>query len=131
MAGSSDEAAHNTGECGCEQSRSLCWRRWHPEEKCAESSVYAPPAPGVDAWPAPPDGVRMTFFGVYCKPLDFPEHWVIRRFFVMEGVDRPVADVVPRIGDTLSSVRRYVAPGSSRVDHPDDDPFLHESWVAP
>lgn len=85
----------------------------------------------MDAWPPAPDGVLMTFFGIYCKPLDFEDHWVIRRFFVFAGVDHPVADVVPRIGDTLASVRRYVTPGSSRVDHPGDDPFLHESWAAP
>jgi len=89
------------------------------------------PEENLDAWPPPPEGAAMTFFGVYCKPLDFPDHWVVRRFFVMEGVDRPVMDVVPRIGDTLVSVRKYVPPGSSRVDDPNDDPFLHEAWVGP
>lgn len=28
IATQADEAAHNTGECGCEESRSLCWKAW-------------------------------------------------------------------------------------------------------
>ena len=34
-----DEANHNTGECGCEASLALCWRRWN-DDVCCERSPY-------------------------------------------------------------------------------------------
>jgi hypothetical protein len=36
-----DEAIHNTGECGCDSSRKLCWRKWN-NNKCCERSPYDP-----------------------------------------------------------------------------------------
>jgi len=34
-----DEEIHNTGECGCEECRSLCWFRWNGN-KCLPRSIY-------------------------------------------------------------------------------------------
>ena len=34
-----DEGIHNTGECGCTSSRSLCWRSWNGN-KCVPVSPY-------------------------------------------------------------------------------------------
>ena len=34
-----DEAWHNTGACGCEESRSLCWYKWNGN-KCLPRSFY-------------------------------------------------------------------------------------------
>lgn len=34
-----DEAWHNTGQCGCQTARSLCWFRWNGN-KCLPRSVY-------------------------------------------------------------------------------------------
>lgn len=41
LAEANDEAIHNTGECGCAYSRTLCWRRWNGDVCCLESP-YAP-----------------------------------------------------------------------------------------
>lgn len=41
IADAHDEVNHNTGECGCTQSRALCWRQWNGDKCCAESP-YAP-----------------------------------------------------------------------------------------
>lgn len=32
-----DEGVHNTGECGCDSSRALCWRSWNGNVCCKES----------------------------------------------------------------------------------------------
>ncbi len=40
LAGILNDAEHNTGECGCETSRSLCWRRWTADGKCCKRSPY-------------------------------------------------------------------------------------------
>lgn len=36
-----DEAIHNTGECGCDESRSLCWFHWNGGF-CLPLSIYDP-----------------------------------------------------------------------------------------
>lgn len=71
----------------------------------------------------------MTMYAIYDRPLDFEDKWVVRRWFVMRGCDKPVADVVPRLADVLAEARRHVPPGLVRVVSPGDDPFLFESWV--
>lgn len=42
IANEHDEGIHNTGECGCETARKLCWQRWNPGGKCYEYSIYDP-----------------------------------------------------------------------------------------
>lgn len=37
IAGVADEADHNTGECGCPKSRTLCWRLWNDNVCCPQS----------------------------------------------------------------------------------------------
>lgn len=39
IANAHDEENHNTGECGCEECRSLCWRLWN-RNVCCERSPY-------------------------------------------------------------------------------------------
>jgi len=36
-----DEGIHNTGECGCEEARGLCWRTWNLDV-CCPLSPYDP-----------------------------------------------------------------------------------------
>jgi hypothetical protein len=42
LANEHDEGIHNTGECGCDEARSLCWRRWAKDNVCRPRSVYDP-----------------------------------------------------------------------------------------
>lgn len=73
------------------------------------------------SWPAAPED----------KPLDFPDHWVVHRWFAMpeEGL---VADVVPRIANTLAEARAHIPSGHTRnIWDRRDDPFLHEAWATP
>jgi hypothetical protein len=32
IANEDDESDHNIGECGCKESRALCWRTWNGNE---------------------------------------------------------------------------------------------------
>jgi len=69
----------------------------------------------------------MVAFAIYHKPLDYPDHWVVRRWFSLSD-GRVVPDVVPRLADTLAEARALVPPGLVRMtDSP--DPFLFESWL--
>jgi len=43
-----DEAAHNTGECGCDEARSLCWWAWNGE-RCLPFSAFDPEMQGPAA----------------------------------------------------------------------------------
>ncbi len=83
----------------------------------------------ADAWPPAPDDAVWVVFAIYCKPLDFENHWVVRRWFAMRGVGL-VADVVPRIANTLAEARRHVPPEHTmNIWNEMDDPFLHEAWA--
>jgi len=42
IANEQDEGIHNTGECGCEVARKLCWRKWHAKNECRQYSIYDP-----------------------------------------------------------------------------------------
>lgn len=48
VANEHDEGIHNTGECGCEESRSLCWRVYNADEHgelCLPLSIYDKDSP--------------------------------------------------------------------------------------
>lgn len=36
IADQDDDGNHNTGECGCKEARSLCWRKWN-NNKCSKN----------------------------------------------------------------------------------------------
>ncbi len=71
----------------------------------------------------------MVVYAVYDRPLDHESHWVVRRWFVMDGKDVPVPDHMPRIADTLDGARRHIPQGLVRLVDVHDDPFLFESWI--
>lgn len=39
-----DEGNHNTGECSCEEARSLCWWAWNGD-RCLPLSIYDKDSP--------------------------------------------------------------------------------------
>jgi hypothetical protein len=47
LATEEDEGAHNTGECGCDVARSLCWFRWNGN-RCLPMSIYDSEAKAVN-----------------------------------------------------------------------------------
>ena len=83
----------------------------------------------ADQW-AELEGHEGSFalFTIYEHPLDYPRHYVVRRWFVEAG--KEVADIVPRIADTLEEVRVFVPDGRVRtLPRSTDDPTVVEVWL--
>jgi len=71
----------------------------------------------------------VELFVIYDHPLDFPEHFVVRRWFVV-GVDQCLPDYVPRIAGTLEDARGYVPDGLVHmVRRRGEDAFIIETWM--
>lgn len=66
----------------------------------------------------------LNLWVVYERPLDHPEHFVVRRWVL----DRPTKDF--RLGRSLREVREFIPPGLHRVPrHPNDDAKIVETWI--
>lgn len=79
-------------------------------------------------WP-PLEGMenKLAMFTIYERPLDFPDRYVVRRWFAC--APEPVPDVVPRLAASLEHARELVPPGLYRQPRQDgDDPFILETW---
>lgn len=72
-------------------------------------------------------GDALAFFVIFDRPLDFPQHFVVRRQFATRGC--VVNDVVPRLAASLEEARQLVPPGLYRQPRQDgDDAFIVETW---
>lgn len=72
--------------------------------------------------------VEICGWTIYVHPLDFPEHYAVRMWVVVEGavVHMPIAGLY----DTLEEARFDIPVGLYQVDRdPDDDPVIVESWL--
>lgn len=69
-------------------------------------------------------GGPLVSFAVYDHPLDYPGHYVVRRFVG----DEPTADFAIEL--TLGSIRLHIPPGMYRLERLDgDDPYILETWI--
>jgi hypothetical protein len=67
---------------------------------------------------------ELETFVVYRHPLDFPTHYVLRRWF---GT-RMTEDI--ELAMSLEEVRSYLPPGRFRLDRfPEDDARVVEVWI--
>lgn len=90
-------------------------------------------------WPALegiPEGA-LQLFVIFDRPLDFPNHYVVRRQFGVwwaegmpgTGADGVAMDVVPRLANSLAEARALVPHGLYRQPRQEgDDPFIVECW---
>lgn len=95
-------------------------------------------------WP-PLDGIpenALQLFVIFAHPLDFPNHYVVRRQFGVRWVegmpgtppdpDDPepvVQDVMPRLAISLAEARSFVPMGLYRQPRQEgEDPFIVECW---
>ena len=78
---------------------------------------------------APLEPPPLEMYTVYHCPLDFPGHYVVRRFTVSQG--RPIADLTPLIVTTsLQDARRAIPRGLTHFPRaPTDDPAILETWL--
>lgn len=78
-------------------------------------------------WPLAPEGTVVCYC-IYDRPVDYPKHVVVRRWFAQPGSLR--AEVEPRLADSLEEARAQVPPeASTNVRVEGDDPALIEVWV--
>lgn len=73
----------------------------------------------------------MVIYTIY-RPItsDHPGKWVVRRWYILPGVEDPVPDPSPRLADTLGEARGLVPPGSVLVPRLEgDDDVIEEAWV--
>lgn len=86
-------------------------------------SSYWPPIDGI------PENV-LVLWTIYDHPLDYPDFWVVRRFFgINDEHGDPVFDVVPRLAISLAEARSFVPLGRYRQPRVEgEDPFIAETW---
>jgi hypothetical protein len=81
-------------------------------------------------WPAPDGIVQQTGFAIYDHPLDYPEGFVVRRWWVIRGNPDPVPDVVPRFAKNIEEARAWIPQGFVRLERmPGDDLSIFETWI--
>ena len=75
----------------------------------------------------------MSMWTVYCRPRDYPRHYVARRSEIRRNKALgsnvvPTADV--RVAPTLEQIRELIPPGLYRLDRmPGDAPHIVEVWM--
>lgn len=74
--------------------------------------------------------VLLSVWAIYERPRDFPEHFVVRRWRVLDGRRHPVPDHLAGLATSLEKARGMVPTGLTRLAHqPGEDPKIVETWV--
>jgi hypothetical protein len=69
----------------------------------------------------------LTIFTIYNRPKDYPEHFVVRRWTVQDGKERPHEC---RLAENLAEARKLVPPHAARLERMvQDDPCIVENWI--
>lgn len=72
---------------------------------------------------------EIVMYTVYIHPLDYPDHFVVRRHFVTAEGSQPSPHLF-HVADTLDEVRAGLPDGLYCIGRePDDEPQIVESWV--
>lgn len=67
----------------------------------------------------------LTVWTIYERPIDHPDHWVLRAHD-LPGGSRETFE----ISDSLEGIRAKVPPYLHRLRRdPNDDPAIYESWI--
>jgi hypothetical protein len=71
----------------------------------------------------------MEMFVVYARPKDYPDKFVVRRWWITPGKPEPDADWV-YVAETLEEVRAKVPGWCVRLErNPQDEPQIVECWI--
>jgi hypothetical protein len=71
---------------------------------------------------------HLSVFTIFERPLDYPEHYVVREFRIMGGQVAPQPEC--KLAKTLEEARRHVPPGRVRLSEQDPaNPKVVESWI--
>ena len=70
----------------------------------------------------------LDMYTIYCKPLDYPNNYVVRKYRVALGDVAPTDEI--HIGDTLEEARAFIPYGLvPLMRDPQDHPSVVETWV--
>jgi hypothetical protein len=71
--------------------------------------------------------IPLDMWTIYDHPLDFPNHFVARRWEVTEEA-RPTNQIM--VAPTLAILRAMLPPGLTRIlRDPRDEPAIVETWL--
>lgn len=73
---------------------------------------------------------NLSLFTVYDHPKDFPDHFVCRRFDIVDGDVKPTGDFIKR--KTLAGIRKVMNNMNNLTPIPrseEDDPNIIETWI--
>lgn len=70
-------------------------------------------------------------YAVYKKPADFPNSFVVRKWFIDPGSSEPrPSQKCFTVAPTLERARAVIPAGMTRIDRfPNDDPVIVEVWI--
>lgn len=70
----------------------------------------------------------LEIYTIYNRPLDYPSHFVVRKWLVSRGVTTPTEWI--RTAKSLKKARKFVPWDKSRIERSEeDDYFIVESWI--
>ena len=74
---------------------------------------------------------ELEMFVVYNRPLDHPNKFVVRRWWIGRKVGEPLADADWfYLADSLEEVRRHIPAHCVRLERdPRDEPQIVECWI--
>ena len=74
---------------------------------------------------------EMEMFVVYARPRDYPDKFVVRRWWIGRTPGEPEADADWfRLADTLEEVRAHIPAWCVRLERdPNDEPQIVECWL--
>lgn len=70
----------------------------------------------------------MIYYVIYYKPLDFPNHWVVRKFTMHSNMSVEAHE--PKLFTTLNASRESIPKGRvCFLRNDEDDPVIIETWI--
>lgn len=73
----------------------------------------------------------MRQYAIYDHPKDFPNHWVVRGWEVIDGMLKPQPDAEPILCKSIEEARNHIrnlVPYALLITIDDPDPHLVEVW---
>ncbi|MBA3240044.1 MAG: hypothetical protein H0T60_02310 [Acidobacteria bacterium] len=71
----------------------------------------------------------ISTYAIYERPSDYPNHYVVRRWDVYEGVPAAVPAWDAKLADTLEGARAELPPGLDCLGRDPVDPVIVEVWL--
>jgi hypothetical protein len=72
----------------------------------------------------------LTIYVIYDHPLDFPNHFVVRRWYIGMVPNKPVPDAKPMLANTLTAARGLVPAGLACFPRAQvDQKQIVETWI--